>query len=118
MGNPAAWPPLASISLATSASLLSLRAAKATEAPPSAKASAQARPIPCEAPVTSATRLVTPAIAVILLYDQTPDYKRGERQALTTPLAVLPPGAAGQPRYRRGTALSTGVGLPESLPRS
>src|SRR3984957_9174057 len=54
--NACAVPPAAAISAATSASLSRLRAAKATDAPARASSSAHARPIPCEAPVTSAIR--------------------------------------------------------------
>src|SRR5882762_4467368 len=54
--NAAAWPPAAVISLTTSSSFSRLRAATATAAPAFARRSAQARPIPCEAPVTKATR--------------------------------------------------------------
>src|SRR5438270_2430633 len=68
MRNTAACTPRAAISLATLASFSSLRAASATSAPPSARASAHARPIPCDAPVTSATRPVTPAIWFKLLH--------------------------------------------------
>src|SRR5579863_749035 len=50
----AACPPAAAISAATSASFASLRAASATVAPAFASSSAHARPIPCDAPVTSA----------------------------------------------------------------
>src|SRR3954471_13616594 len=50
------------ISFATAASFSSLRAASAIKAPPSASASAQARPIPWEAPVISAIRPITPGI--------------------------------------------------------
>src|SRR5581483_918250 len=51
----AAFPPAPVISPTTAASLSWLRAASATAAPASASASAQERPMPCEAPVTSAT---------------------------------------------------------------
>src|SRR5271163_3195081 len=56
-----AWavPPAAAISAATSASLSRLRAARAMDAPPRASSSAQARPIPWDAPVTNAIRPAT-----------------------------------------------------------
>src|ERR1700728_907284 len=50
----AAAPPAEAISAATSFSFASLRAASATFVPAAASARAQARPIPCEAPVTRA----------------------------------------------------------------
>ena len=53
--NGLAWPPAAVISAATASSLSSERAARAMVAPCAARASAQARPIPWDAPVTSAT---------------------------------------------------------------
>src|ERR1700730_8642715 len=55
MGTASAWPPFASISETSDASLSAERAATATLAPASASASAVARPIPCDAPVTRAT---------------------------------------------------------------
>ena len=54
-GTASASPPAASISFTRSSSLATWRAATATFAPDCANASAMARPIPCEAPVTSAT---------------------------------------------------------------
>src|SRR5882762_9782226 len=54
--NGAACPPAAAISPTTSSSFSRLRAAAATYTPDFARRSAQARPIPCEAPVTKATR--------------------------------------------------------------
>ena len=51
-----ASPPAAAISATTPASFSALRAAATTRAPACASASAVARPIPCDAPVTSATR--------------------------------------------------------------
>ncbi len=56
MATASASPPAAAISATTPASFSVLRAAAATRAPARAKASAVARPIPCDAPVTSATR--------------------------------------------------------------
>src|SRR6202789_334920 len=56
--NACAVPPVAVISAATSANLSRLRAASATDAPARANSRAHARPIPCEAPVTSAIRPV------------------------------------------------------------
>src|SRR5713101_8843023 len=50
-----ASPPAAKISFTNDASFSSFRAATATFAPASASARAVSRPIPCEAPVTSAT---------------------------------------------------------------
>jgi len=64
-----AVPPTAAISAATSCSLASFRAARPTRAPALASASAQARPMPCEAPVTNAffpSRV--PAIGAIFLW--------------------------------------------------
>src|SRR5579883_3351491 len=52
----AALPPAAVICAATASSFSRLRAASATAAPASASFRAHAWPIPCEAPVTSATR--------------------------------------------------------------
>src|SRR6266446_9668379 len=56
MTNADALPPEAAISATRSSSFWRLRAATATVAPSRASASAQARPMPCDAPVTSATR--------------------------------------------------------------
>src|SRR6266704_280825 len=50
-----ASPPFATISFTSTASFPSLRAATATVAPASDSASAVSRPIPCDAPVTTAT---------------------------------------------------------------
>ena len=73
-----AVPPAAAISAATSASFASLRAASATVAPASASANAHARPIPCDAPVTNATRPASVLICLPLpqsspLYEPTGD---------------------------------------------
>src|SRR5271165_1114214 len=54
--NAAALPPAAVISWTNSFSFSGLRAATATVAPSLASLRAQVRPMPCEAPVTSATR--------------------------------------------------------------
>src|SRR5438105_92392 len=50
-----ASPPAAAISLTSAASFSSFRAATTTFAPASANASAVSRPMPCDAPVTTAT---------------------------------------------------------------
>src|SRR5438105_15851528 len=57
MAKLAACPPAETISDSTCCSFSTLRAARATLAPWDARRNAHARPIPCEAPVTSATRL-------------------------------------------------------------
>src|SRR5262249_32550211 len=56
-------PPDAAISFTSEASFSSLRAATATFAPAAASASAVSRPIPCEAPVTTATLSLSENIA-------------------------------------------------------
>src|SRR5271157_5925916 len=60
--NAAASPPLPLISPASCSIFSWLRAQRASLAPASASTRAQARPIPCDAPVTSATRPSTPAM--------------------------------------------------------
>src|SRR5438876_7261781 len=55
-GKAAALPPAAPISLTSSCNLSWLRAARASVAPDWDSLNAQARPMPCDAPVTSATR--------------------------------------------------------------
>ena len=56
IGTAKASPPAATISAQTPASRLAFRAAATMRAPADASASEVARPIPCDAPVTSATR--------------------------------------------------------------
>src|SRR3984885_5259846 len=81
-----AWavPPAAVISAPTSPSLSRLRAASATDAPLRANSSAHARPIPCEAPVTSAIR---PASVLMDLRDSnaTSDYTKPLRNPSMNP---------------------------------
>src|SRR6185437_1073999 len=86
------------ISPATSASLASLRAHSATVAPIRASSIAHARPIPCEAPVTSATRPFSePNPLTRILLRNRPDYTKlqpsGELRFRIQPaliLAVIP----------------------------
>ena len=56
MRTPIARPPFASIRVTTDRSASASRAARTTDAPAAAKASAVAAPIPLLAPATSATR--------------------------------------------------------------
>src|SRR5581483_10550162 len=76
MDKAAASPPAAVISAATCCSFSWLRAARAILAPPAARRRAQARPIPCDAPVTSATRPCRPMRS--RLPGRRRDYKRPE----------------------------------------
>ena len=79
-GIAAACPPKPSISATASASFVSLRAANTTVAPARANSSAHARPIPCEAPVTSAIR---PSKSAILSRSPSPC---APRRALSLPI--------------------------------
>src|SRR5882672_1991226 len=85
--NAAACPPAAVISRTTSSSFSRLRAATATAAPDFARRSAHARPIPCDAPVTKATRpdRVIPSLLEITAEDYNEDGKFARLRTLLGP---------------------------------